>query len=220
MHTVLFTNAHTWFNYVSLQVLDKSHDEIYQTWRYEAMCDSCASADLYATAGRHCTVCSINLCDTCSYAHSVAQNTQSHKIVSLISKTGDCTKHKLPNQDTASECSGTSSTTSTNVASFCRWSSWLRIYTHITVVLWQCFFLRWLSCTGVNAFIPNFTHFRYRYGPYGVPPHLDPGIFIYQQELITFYFYIIRVVLYRIHFFYVLQLILVFFRQFCYSFSW
>lgn len=70
------------------QVLDQSHDEIYQTWRYEAMCDNCAAQALYATAGRHCKECNINLCDTCSYTHTVMGLTSSHHIITLKSKSG------------------------------------------------------------------------------------------------------------------------------------
>ena len=75
------------------QVLDKSHDEVYQTWKYEAMCDNCATDGLYATAGRHCDQCNISLCDTCSYAHSVMSDTQTHVIKTLSSKNGNNSKN-------------------------------------------------------------------------------------------------------------------------------
>jgi len=75
--------------HLSHKVVDKSHDEVYQTWKYEAMCDNCATEGLYATAGRHCDQCNISLCDTCSYAHSVGSATQGHVIKTLSTKNGN-----------------------------------------------------------------------------------------------------------------------------------
>lgn len=71
-----------------LQVSNRAHDELYQTWRYEAMCDSCASRGLYATAGRHCSQCDVSLCDTCAFTHSDGFDRQAHTIITLSSKCG------------------------------------------------------------------------------------------------------------------------------------
>lgn len=79
------------------------------------MCDNCASQALYATAGRQCTVCNTCMCDTCAYAHSVGLDTQSHPIVTLITKDGannitprNNVSHNLQSNMWMSESSGNS----------------------------------------------------------------------------------------------------------------
>ncbi|XP_067942787.1 uncharacterized protein [Watersipora subatra] len=87
----------TW--HLSHKVTDRSHDELYQTWRYEAMCDNCACDGLYATAGRHCSQCNIHLCDTCAFAHSVMPDTRNHGITTQVSKIGSVSKVIGENED-------------------------------------------------------------------------------------------------------------------------
>ncbi|KAF6040480.1 hypothetical protein EB796_001193 [Bugula neritina] len=89
--------------HLSDKILACSHDEFYQTWKYQPMCDHCATEGFYATAGRRCLQCQVNLCDTCSYTHSVMIATQSHCVTNLMCKVGKYNQRKNQNQDSETD---------------------------------------------------------------------------------------------------------------------